>query len=163
MRGETYECGISGGPVLSTLHCFDCHDIMCLNTVNPPPPLHPPCTHKDFPFSFLLQRCRASTEASLLLTPHIWLFIQFSFHPPPPPPCFGLPTSFTLITALLQKNPPPPFQVPQARFLTLCTVNECGSLEEHIATIRQCYWRSSVTYMHFFCTVFARNHYPFFY
>lgn len=102
MRGETYECGISGGPVLSTLHCFDCHDIMCLNTVNPPPPpLHPPCTHKDFPFSFLLQRCRASTEASLLLTLHIWLFIQFSFHPPPPPPCFGLPTFFTLITALL--------------------------------------------------------------
>lgn len=40
---------VSRGPVLSTLHYFDCHDIMCFNTVIPLPPRTHTHSHTLFP------------------------------------------------------------------------------------------------------------------
>lgn len=100
VRGETYDyvcvyvC-VSRGPVLSALRCFDCHDIMCLNTVTLSPHLTHTHSHTpSFCFFFLLQRFRASTRAPFSVNV-AYLAFHWCPHSPPTPKTPTL-TAFSL-------------------------------------------------------------------
>ncbi|MEQ2287128.1 hypothetical protein AMECASPLE_009342 [Ameca splendens] len=64
-------CQLGSCPV--NLRCFDCHDIMCLNTVTPPLCLNIH-THTPFPLFFLLQRFRSLTTGLLFCERRIFGF-----------------------------------------------------------------------------------------
>lgn len=84
VRGETYDyvcvyvC-VSRGPVLSALRCFDCHDIMCLNTVT----LSPHLTHTLFLLFLSSSKVPRINKGPFFCECRIF---GFSSVPPFPPP-----------------------------------------------------------------------------
>lgn len=100
VRGETYDyvcvyvC-VSRGPVLSALRCFDCHDIMCLNTVTPSPHLTHTHTHPLSAFYFFFKGS-AHQQGPLFCECRIFGFSSVPPFPPTPTPKTPTLTAFSL-------------------------------------------------------------------